>query len=521
MNFLIRTVTLLGLVLAFPAFAEKRVALVIGNAAYKHAPALANPKNDAEGVAASLKRLGFEVLASTDLEKPAMDKLLQAFADRLEKADVALVFYAGHGLQVNGRNYLVPVDGKLDKESDLVFQAVALDTIQGLMEQGQRTSIMILDACRDNPLARNLARSMGTRSGGIGRGLGAAQAGVGTLIVYATQPGNVALDGESGANSPFTAALLTHLETKGLEVRQVLTRVRQAVIEKTRGKQVPWDSSSLTGDFFFAAAPRETPPAEAKPPATTPPSATETPRSPSADSEVVFWQSIQNSKSAADYKAYLEKYPNGTFAALAKLRIAEIEKASAVTPPKPPEAKPPAAAEKRGTTFEPGIWIGSAGHEAYKTSATPDARACSQQCIADPNCAAWTYSESWAIGTDKRWCGLLADVKARQRRAGWTSGLIRTTSAAAPAPPAPKAQPGLTKRTSTFEADTFIVGTRLIYDRAKVVDNPQACAAACIADLQCAAWSFHHSHRSCLFKDTARQRISEAGITSGEIRPPR
>ena len=145
------------------AWAETRVALVIGNGAYKHAPALANPKNDAEGMAASLKRLGFEVLAGTDLDKPAMEKLLQAFAAKLDTADVALVFYAGHGLQVHGRNYLVPVDGKLDRESDLPFQAVPLDLVQGLMEQSQRTNIMILDACRDNPLARNLARTMGTR----------------------------------------------------------------------------------------------------------------------------------------------------------------------------------------------------------------------------------------------------------------------------------------------------------------------------------------------------------------------
>ena len=314
------TVAALAACFMLPALAETRVALVIGNAAYRHAPALANPKNDAEGVAASLKRMGFEVLAGTDLEKPAMDKLLQAFADKLERADVALVFYAGHGLQVNGRNYLVPVDGKLDKESDLVFQAVALDTIQGLMEQGQRTSIMILDACRDNPLARNLARSMGTRSGGIGRGLGAAQAGVGTLIVYATQPGNVALDGETGANSPFTAALLAHLETKGLEVRQVLTRVRQAVIEKTRGKQVPWDSSSLTGDFYFAAA-------TTKPPAATPPPASATPP-PAIDNEALFWSSIKDGNNIAHFKAYLARWPNGVFADLAKSRVEELEKAA-------------------------------------------------------------------------------------------------------------------------------------------------------------------------------------------------
>ncbi|MFO0987819.1 MAG: caspase domain-containing protein, partial [Alphaproteobacteria bacterium] len=267
------------LALTAPALAEQRVALVIGNSAYKHAPALANPKNDAEGMAASLRRLKFEVVEGTDLDKPAMERLLQAFADKLEKADVALVFYAGHGLQVNGRNYLVPVDGKLDKESDLVFQAVPLDVIQGLMEQGQRTNIMILDACRDNPLARNLARTMGTRSTSIGRGLGETKAGIGTLIVYATQPGNVALDGDT-KNSPFTAALLKHIEAPGLEIRQVLTRVRNDVITATREKQVPWDSSSLRGDFFFAAAsgvPETKPPVEAKPGETKPPATTDTP----------------------------------------------------------------------------------------------------------------------------------------------------------------------------------------------------------------------------------------------------
>ena len=130
------------------ALAEKRVALVIGNSAYTHAPALANPKNDAEGMAAALKRLDFEVLAGTDLAKPAMDKLLQAFADKLEKADVAVVFYAGHGLQVNGRNYLVPIDGKLDNESDLVFHGVSLDVVLQSMQQARRTNIMFLDTCR-------------------------------------------------------------------------------------------------------------------------------------------------------------------------------------------------------------------------------------------------------------------------------------------------------------------------------------------------------------------------------------
>ena len=316
------------LLVAAPALAEKRVALVIGNSAYTHAPALANPRNDAEGIAAALKRLNFEVLLGVDLAKQPMERLLQSFADKIDGADVALVFYAGHGLQVSGSNYLVPVDARLDKESDLAFQAISLDLVQRLMEQSQRVNIMVLDACRDNTLARNLARSMGTRSTSIGRGLGQTQAGIGTLIVYATQPGNVALDGE-GRNSPFTTALLANVETPGLEIRQVFTRVRQAVIQTTKGKQVPWDSSSLTGDWFIAAAPK--------------PGATPSAPSPAPDQETVFWQSIRDGKNIADYREYLRRWPEGTFAELAKRRIVELEKALVTTPdrPAPPRSDEP------------------------------------------------------------------------------------------------------------------------------------------------------------------------------------
>jgi len=331
---------------AAPALAEKRVALVIGNGAYDHAPKLPNPRNDAEAMAAALKRLKFEVLLGIDLKKPEMELLLQGFADKIEQAGVALVFFSGHGLQVHGRNYLVPVNAKLDKESDLVFQAVPLDSIQQLMEQSQRTNIMILDACRDNPLARSLARNLGTRSTAVGRGLGETKAGIGSLIVYATNPGNVALDGE-GKLSPFTTALLKYIEAPGLEVRQVLTRVRDDVITATREKQVPWDSSSLRGDFYFAAAPAGPAP-PAGPPASPPP-----------DNESLFWQSIREGKDVASFKEYLRRWPEGVFAELAKRRIAELEKAAApepakpapppaaVTPPAP--ARPPAASE-----FKPG-----------------------------------------------------------------------------------------------------------------------------------------------------------------------
>ena len=318
---------LVGLSVVAPAIAEKRVALVIGNSAYKHAPSLANPGNDAEGVATALRRLKFEVSLGLDLDKAGMQSILRAFARKLDGATVALVFYAGHGLQVNGVNYVVPVDAKLEQESDLRWEAVTLADVMQDMEQVPRVNIVILDACRNNPLSRNLARSMGTRSTAIGRGLAPMQGGTGTMIVFATGPGTEALDGE-GRHSPFTAALLAQIEAPGLEVRQVLTRVRVAVARATSGKQVPWVTESLLGDFFFAGARATDVPEPSPQPATpTPPSA--------PDNESLFWQSIRDSKSIADFRDYLQRWPRGTFADLAKRRIAELEKASMVTPPAP------------------------------------------------------------------------------------------------------------------------------------------------------------------------------------------
>jgi uncharacterized caspase-like protein len=161
-----------------------------------------------------------------------------------------LFFYAGHGLQVNGKNYLVPVDAKLERPGDLALDAVDIGNVLAQMEAEKRVNLIFLDACRDNPLARSLARSLGTRSSAVGQGLASIQSAIGTMIAYATQPDNVALDGE-GRNSPFTAALLKHIVTPGLEIGTLMKRVRADVIAATREKQVPWDHSSLIGDVIL------------------------------------------------------------------------------------------------------------------------------------------------------------------------------------------------------------------------------------------------------------------------------
>jgi Caspase domain len=232
--------------------AEERVALVVGNGAYRHTAILTNAPNDARVMAKTLRDTGFRVVEAVDVDKPGMDTALRRFSKALATADVGLVFFAGHGLQVGGQSYLLPIDAKLESERDVHLETVGLATLLELLEAGRlgKTSIVMLDACRDNPLARNLARSMGTRSASVGRGLAAPSAGVGTFISFSTQPGNVALDGV-GPNSPYTAALARHVRETPGSITDVMIAVRKDVLAVTEGKQVPWDHSALTGAFYF------------------------------------------------------------------------------------------------------------------------------------------------------------------------------------------------------------------------------------------------------------------------------
>ena len=290
--------------LAGTARAEKRVALVIGNSNYQNVSQLTNPKNDAEAISKSLSRLGFEVITGLDVDRPTFIKKIRNFSRAIRGAEIALLFYAGHGLQVNGRNYLAPVETELLDEADLEFETVRLETVMALMEREKRTNLVFLDACRNNPLSRNLARSMGTRSASVGRGLASIESGIGTLIAFATQPGNVALDGDT-KNSPFTEALVKHIETPGEDIAVLLRRVRSQVIEKTNGKQVPWSNSSLTGSVILKSKPKEI-------------------AKPDYSAEIAFWNSIKQSDEQSMFETYLKAYKDGIFAPLAKSKIGLI-----------------------------------------------------------------------------------------------------------------------------------------------------------------------------------------------------
>jgi uncharacterized caspase-like protein len=293
----------------FQATAAKRVALVIGNSAYQNTAVLRNPKNDAEDLSAALKRLGFEVLVEVDLDKRRMERTIRQFGENLTGADVALFFFAGHGIQVTGQNYLLPIDARLSSENDVDFESIPLNLIIKQMEREAKASLVLLDACRDNPLARNLARTMGTRSSSIGQGLAEVKTGVGTLIGYSTQPGNAALDG-AGRNSPYAGALLKHVETPGRDISTILINVRSDVVQATSGKQVPWEHTSLMGQVVFSTV------------APTPSPSTQ----PDKEMELAFWHAIKDSKSPELLQTYIDRFPQGTFAGLARVMIDRVEK---------------------------------------------------------------------------------------------------------------------------------------------------------------------------------------------------
>ncbi|MEE8272945.1 MAG: caspase family protein, partial [Alphaproteobacteria bacterium] len=297
-----------------------------GNGAYIHTPPLPNATNDGRAIAEVLRGLDFEVLEGIDLDRRAMEEHIQQFARQLRGATVGMFFYAGHGLQVRNDNYLVPIDAKLEDEADLAFEAVTLDVVMTQMEREPRTSLVFLDACRDNPLARSLARTMGaTRSASVGRGLARIESGLGTLIVYATEPDNVALDGV-GINSPFTAALLENIEAPGVEVRHMMDRVRLQVLDATNNQQLPWASSSLTGQFYFKPAAPAPGPAAAD--AVALPPVPEAPPLRTGAAEIRLWDATQSIETPeqriAALNVYRETYPDGQFVRMAELQIAAL-----------------------------------------------------------------------------------------------------------------------------------------------------------------------------------------------------
>lgn len=292
--------------------ANVRTALVIGNADYKYA-ALANPVNDARDIAKALSNLGFTVALKENTSLREMKQAIRDFAARIKKGGTGLVYFAGHGVQSKGKNYLIPIDADIQQEYELEDQAVDANLILGAMDEAQNAAnILILDACRNNPFARSF-RSASS-------GLAQMDAAKGTLIAYATAPGSVAADG-ADRNGTYTKHLLQSLQYSDSDISRVFARVRAGVVKETNGRQVPWESTSLIGDFYFD-------PAQARNNSGEPSKREALQISPLA-LELSFWESVQASKIKADFEAYLASYPQGQYAALARNRIAAFSQSPA------------------------------------------------------------------------------------------------------------------------------------------------------------------------------------------------
>jgi uncharacterized caspase-like protein len=289
-----------------PALAEKRVALVLGNSAYQNVARLPNPVNDGAVIAATLKNAGFDVVDSRhDLPAAETRRALRDFADRARDADIAVVYYAGHGIEVDGTNYLIPVDAKLERDTDVYDEAFSLDRVLLAIEPAKQLRLVILDACRDNPFAKVMKRTVASRA--IGQGLAKIEpTSPNMLIAYSAKAGSTALDGDA-KNSPFTIALAKHLTTPGLDVRRAFGFVRDDVLKNTSYRQEPFVYGSLGGD--------DVPLVPAK--------ATASPANPQADMRRDYELAQQIGNKPA-LNAFLAQYPDGFYADLARIQLAKI-----------------------------------------------------------------------------------------------------------------------------------------------------------------------------------------------------
>ena len=290
-----------GLALA-ETLPERRVALVIGNSSYRNAPALPNTVNDARDMVVALRKVGFEVVDGIDLDKRGMDSALTRFARLAQDADAAMFYFAGHGFQFNGENYLVPVEAKIEDEVGVQYETTRLNDVVTALNYAKGVKIMVLDACRNNPFVGLLAKRQATRGFSVGSGLAPVQRAQGMVIAYATQANDVAADG-AGRNSPFTAALVREIDQPGLEVATLFRRVQKSVYDSTAGRQTPELSLSLLGDFYLN---RE-------------------------ETDADVWRRIRASDDPAALQAFIQRYPQSFFVIDARTRLDLIERRSSLS----------------------------------------------------------------------------------------------------------------------------------------------------------------------------------------------
>jgi len=288
--------------------AADRVALVIGNAKYENAAVLGNTISDATAIGSTLQRLGFEVTLERDQSIAALRETLGAFRRKAASAEVAVVFYAGHGIEVDKTNYLIPTDAKLSTDADIEFEAIPLDLVMRAVEGASRLKLVLLDACRDNPFAISMKRESASRS--IGRGLARVEPSAETLVAFAAREGTTASDGTSGEHSPYTQALLKYLEEPNLEINLLFRKVRDAVLAATNGAQEPFTYGSLSSrEFYFITTDSQGGSEDVAEPL------------PGVSAEDALWAAVERSGTLGAFETYLAQFPNGKYSAAAQVWI--------------------------------------------------------------------------------------------------------------------------------------------------------------------------------------------------------
>ena len=309
------------------ATAGERVALVIGNSAYQAVTPLTNPNNDSQDLAAAFKGLGFDVTLATDLTYDGMRRTLLQFGNKAHGADMAVIYYAGHGIEIDHRNYLIPVDAQLVTDRSVAFEAIPLDLMLAAVDGARSLKIVLLDACRNNPFAARMKLAGASRS--IGRGLSRVEPDTGLLVGFSAKEGTVAEDGK-GRNSPYAAALLSHIEQPGLEISLMFRQVRDAVLAATGNQQEPFTYGSLPGKNLYFLPPSTSTDVTAK--------TSQTPVTTLPPGDLAAWNAIKDTTSIAVFDTYIQTFPSSVYAAFARARVKELKarKEASLPPSQPP-----------------------------------------------------------------------------------------------------------------------------------------------------------------------------------------
>ncbi len=480
----------MSLAAVLPVSAERRIALVVGNSAYRNVPPLTNPANDAKLIADTLQSLGFELVggsAQLDLDKPGFEAIVKRFGTLMQGADVGLFYYAGHGVQVRGANYLVPVSANPEREADVDFEMLDAALVMRQMEGARtRLNLIILDACRNNPFGGRALR-------GSDRGLAQMIAPEGTLISFATQPGNVASDGEDG-DSPYTKALAQTVKKPGLGIFDVFNEVGLAVKKQTGGAQQPWVSSSPIGGSFYFSGPSVAQPA----PLAMAPAPAEQP-----DKAQQVWNTIQNTTSIAVIERFIEQFPTSSYGDIARARLDELKKKQVSSPTAPATVS---SSEQRS---EPGNLNGmnSTGYQKSLAKVTRysnmDARGndaewvhgiesveqCESLCLADAVCAGFTYNVKYRTCIPKTAIGALSP----STDPAITGVVERRTGGAGAA--AAGGSDG-TKITRFRNMDARGNDAKWVHAIASV----EECENLCLTDPSCAGYTYNVNKATCIPK---------------------